>query len=512
MEKLQSAIAKARLARSQSGAEPVRPPRAAPKAGTDRIADAWAGLREFDPDPDHLQTGRIVTIGKGTEATEFDKLRTRMLQQMQANKWTRVAITSAGPASGKSTIALNLGFSFARQPSLRTLICEMDLKRPALAKILGADRGMDFSRVLGGSDRFADHALRLRPNLAAALVGEPGEEFGRIAAGTADRGDARQDRGGIRARHDAVRHAAPSGQRRRDRVRGQGGLRADHRRGRIDHGGADRRLRAGSGRTYRGARCRSEQVPPLCSGPELQLLRIAAFSAYHSAGAHVPGQCLSLRQKRRPGTSGRLSVVLPGRSSDRDAYFLRRAITPPAARAARRRPPAAGSGTGATGKKESWTPTSSATDSAILDREQDRPLVAVLHGEAFREAATEGLVAQRPVFGQHHRVVGRRDEAHHDLVDVGATAVADGAQREGGDGEVAVRDEIELNGAVGAVRISCEMMGSPTLTVVAAEAIVPMVARAVAAAAILITLFILLTPSPYASGNPGGSTWFQYAP
>lgn len=170
MEKIQSAIAKARLARSQAQDEQVRAPRTASRPGTDRIRDAWAELPAFEPDLDHLQRHRIVTVGKGAEATEFDKLRTRMLQHMQARKWTRVAITSPGAASGKSTIALNLGFSFARQPSLKTMICEIDLKRPALAQILGADRTMDFSRVLAGADPFADHAIRVRPNLAAGLV------------------------------------------------------------------------------------------------------------------------------------------------------------------------------------------------------------------------------------------------------------------------------------------------------------------------------------------------------
>lgn len=183
MEKLQSAIAKARLARSQAQGEQVRVPRPAPQSGADRVREAWAGLTGFDPDPDHLQARRIVTLGHGTEATEFDKLRTRMLQKMQAHKWTRVAITSPDPASGKSTITLNLGFSLARQPSLRTMICEIDLKRPALAQILGAERKMDFSRVLSGIDPFADHAIRLRPNLAAGLVGHPVKESAELLQG-----------------------------------------------------------------------------------------------------------------------------------------------------------------------------------------------------------------------------------------------------------------------------------------------------------------------------------------
>ena len=49
----------------------------------------------------------------------FDQMRTRLLQQMRANGWHRVAITSPTPGCGKSTIALNLALSLSRQSDLR---------------------------------------------------------------------------------------------------------------------------------------------------------------------------------------------------------------------------------------------------------------------------------------------------------------------------------------------------------------------------------------------------------
>jgi Mrp family chromosome partitioning ATPase len=193
MEKIQSAIAKARAARTSEPAAPPQsrvrpdgpngpsgPDSAAQAAQAGRVAAAgpvhatdvdaaWAALPTFDPSPKWLQSGRIVAITKGRAATEFDKLRTRMLQRMQAQGWRRVAITSPGPGSGKSTMALNLGFSMARQMSMRTMICEMDLRRPTLARLLGAPRDYDFARVIGGSAAFADHAVRPRENLAVAM-------------------------------------------------------------------------------------------------------------------------------------------------------------------------------------------------------------------------------------------------------------------------------------------------------------------------------------------------------
>ena len=92
---------------------------------------------------------------------------------MQANNWRRVAVTSPGPTSGKSTIVLNLGFSLSRQSRSRTLLCEMDLRRPSLNKMCGLRTERDFVEVVNGNAPFADHGLRLRPNLAMGAAQSP---------------------------------------------------------------------------------------------------------------------------------------------------------------------------------------------------------------------------------------------------------------------------------------------------------------------------------------------------
>jgi len=89
---------------------------------------------------------------------------------MQTNGWRRLAITSPGPASGKSTISLNLGYSLTLQPSTHVILCEMDLRKPSLRRILGASPEYDFAKVVNGTAAFADQALRLRPNFAVAAA------------------------------------------------------------------------------------------------------------------------------------------------------------------------------------------------------------------------------------------------------------------------------------------------------------------------------------------------------
>lgn len=179
MEKIQAAIAKARAARGSTTdpAEPGRPAATRP-AITGLMTDArreelWSQLSEFRPDPERLERQRIVAMSGGREANPFDVLRTKLLQQMRANNWRRLAITSPSAACGKSTITLNLGLSLARQPEVHTVISEMDLRRPSLSTILGVKPSVGLGRVLEGRAPFEQSAVRIGANLAVAVNDGP---------------------------------------------------------------------------------------------------------------------------------------------------------------------------------------------------------------------------------------------------------------------------------------------------------------------------------------------------
>ena len=195
MEKIQSAIAKARAARAAEAGGTVAPPTppldlepemrvAATPALTGSsdapdpslaaaIAARWDALPGFAPSPVLMAKNHVVTFAGGGEAVHFDVLRTRLLQQMRANGWHRVAITSPGPACGKSTLALNLAFSLGRQPDLRTLVLEMDLRRPSLARMLGLRERHHSARVLEGLESLERNAVRHGPNLALVTQAGP---------------------------------------------------------------------------------------------------------------------------------------------------------------------------------------------------------------------------------------------------------------------------------------------------------------------------------------------------
>lgn len=171
MEKIQSAISKARAARqSQTGGAARVGPGARHMPGRSHVEEAWESLPMMEPDVKRLIAQRVVTVEKAREAAYFDKLRTRMLHHMQTNGWRRVAITSPGAASGKSTTVLNLGFSLARQMTSRVMLCEMDLRKPSLRRILQLKTERNFTEVVRGNGTFAEHGVRIRPNLALGMA------------------------------------------------------------------------------------------------------------------------------------------------------------------------------------------------------------------------------------------------------------------------------------------------------------------------------------------------------
>lgn len=170
MDRLQAAIARARTAREAvlAGAASASQIEAAAPSG-----DRWAALPLFEPTADHLAENRIVTRDSGAKSAPFDVLRTRALQQMTAQGWKRLAITSPGPGCGKSTVTMNLAFSLSRRPDIRTLVVDLDLRRPMLAKLLGLHARHEITSVIRGTADAASQIVRVADNLAFATTRTP---------------------------------------------------------------------------------------------------------------------------------------------------------------------------------------------------------------------------------------------------------------------------------------------------------------------------------------------------
>lgn len=183
MERIQSALAKARAARDRK-LHATKP--AGSKAGGE--SGPWPGLAELPLDPRLLERNRIVALHPGASAASFDVMRTNLLRTLRTNGWTRVAVTSPTPGCGKSTVAANLAFSLARLADTRVLLVELDLRHPSLLAMLGQPSGQNFAGMLASGTVDYAQIRRSGQNLAVALNSRPMENPAELlsAARTAD--------------------------------------------------------------------------------------------------------------------------------------------------------------------------------------------------------------------------------------------------------------------------------------------------------------------------------------
>ncbi len=177
MEKLQRALEKARASRQgQTEAGPATQPRSsalraghpAPVAPSGN-ADVWDSLPRMNVDLKTLAKNRIIAQDGVAEAGSYDLLRTRLRDEVQRKKYKRIAITSPAPNAGKSTTLTNLAFALGRLPFQRTMVFDLDLRRPAMHRLLGQKPASDLGQVITGQVPLQDNVQRYGANLAFGL-------------------------------------------------------------------------------------------------------------------------------------------------------------------------------------------------------------------------------------------------------------------------------------------------------------------------------------------------------
>jgi protein-tyrosine kinase len=135
---------------------------------------SWSRLRVLNLDPKLLARNRVVTVNRVDPAhVPFDMLRTRLLQKMREQGWTTVAVTSPTPGCGKSVVALNLVFSLAKQRECRTVLMDLDLRRPQLANLLGLTNAPSIETFLRGQGDVEELFVRCSENVAVAANSRP---------------------------------------------------------------------------------------------------------------------------------------------------------------------------------------------------------------------------------------------------------------------------------------------------------------------------------------------------
>jgi protein-tyrosine kinase len=124
--------------------------------------------------PSSLRDDRIIlTEGADPVSDSYKVLRTQILQRMRAKGLRTLIITSPGAGEGKTTTAINLAISLARDVNQTVLLVDLDLRRPAIARYFGIDQKLGIGDYLGADTDLAD--IMFNPAIERLVI-LPGSE------------------------------------------------------------------------------------------------------------------------------------------------------------------------------------------------------------------------------------------------------------------------------------------------------------------------------------------------
>lgn len=113
---------------------------------------------------------RLVLGGRHFLAEEFRFLAAKV-SGLAGNRFTTIGLVSAGPAEGKTTVALGLAAALARSTHQRVLLLEADMRQPSLERYLGLPRTSGVAEWLSGHSDTVPVRVVSPPGLAIIAAG-----------------------------------------------------------------------------------------------------------------------------------------------------------------------------------------------------------------------------------------------------------------------------------------------------------------------------------------------------
>ncbi|MQY42244.1 exopolysaccharide biosynthesis protein [Epibacterium sp. SM1969] len=132
----------------------------------------WSQLQVQRIDPDVVKRSRLPLVDRfrqSESARATDLLRTRLLHTLRAQGWRRVAVASPTSGCGSTWTAVNLAQSLARIPNSRTLLMDLNFRKPGIAKAFGLPEQGDMKGFLTGRHPARRQMVRLADGLAVGF-------------------------------------------------------------------------------------------------------------------------------------------------------------------------------------------------------------------------------------------------------------------------------------------------------------------------------------------------------
>ena len=171
MEKIQQALERARQQREGSDKKA--------STGKGHAEDVqsieYTRTRSMQGLADIQRENRILSAMEHSDyADAFKMLSTQVMQRMDEHQWSSLAVTSVADGAGKTTTAINLGISIAKEIEYTVLLVDGNLRKPELHKYFAITPELGLSDYLKGDIDLAD--ILIRPGDIDHFVILPGGE------------------------------------------------------------------------------------------------------------------------------------------------------------------------------------------------------------------------------------------------------------------------------------------------------------------------------------------------
>ena len=169
MEKIQQAIEKARQQRENAQGH------LSTDTGHAKAVPSieYTQTKLLEGQVEHQRENRILSaMAHSQYADAFKILSTQVMQRMVENHWNSLIVTSVGEDEGKTTTAINLGISIAKEIEYSVLLVDGNLRNPELHDYFGIKPELGLSDYLTSDLDLSD--VLVRPNDIDHFVLLPG--------------------------------------------------------------------------------------------------------------------------------------------------------------------------------------------------------------------------------------------------------------------------------------------------------------------------------------------------
>lgn len=158
MEKIQQALERAKQQREANSNTTVVDRQT---QASDVQSIQYTRTKSLTGHADLQRENRILSaMEHNTYADAFKILSTQVMQRMLDHQWGSLAVTSVGSDEGKTTTAINLGISIAKEIEYTVLLVDANLREPSIHTYFGVEPKLGLSDYLQGDVDIADLLIR----------------------------------------------------------------------------------------------------------------------------------------------------------------------------------------------------------------------------------------------------------------------------------------------------------------------------------------------------------------